>query len=157
MLVHHCQPEVQDFSSADQVKTASSQASILDADCCLRYPHGQGIEKTEFFTKLTGNPGILLTDCQPVYQAKLKLDKGQFSSNRRLQSLLSNILAKRYSIQLLSAKLLSSLLKLVDFGSRNPVLCNLESCTICKEDHADVLLVSVPTPNLDLGSLSAWK
>ena len=56
----------------------------------------QGLEKTEFYTKLTGNPGIILTDSKPVYQAKLKLDKGQFSSNRKLQSLLNNVSAKRY-------------------------------------------------------------
>ena len=91
----------------------------------------KGLEKSEFYTKLTGNPGVVLTDCKPVYQAKQKLDKGQFSSNKRLQSLLNNILAKRYSIQLLSAKLPSSLLKLVDFGSRNPVECKVKVKVYC--------------------------
>ena len=117
----------------------------------------KGLEKSEFFTKLTGNPGVILTDCKPVFQAKQKLDKGEFSSNKRLQSLLNNVSAKRYSIQLLSAKLPSSLLKLVDFGSRNPVECNLDSCTICKEKTADVLLVTSPDQDLSLMSEAAWK
>ena len=117
----------------------------------------RGLEKSEFYTKLTGNPGIILTDCQPVYQAKLKLDKGQFSSNKRLQSLLNNVSSKRYSIQLLSAKLPSSLLKLVDFGSRNPVECNLESCTICNQEQAEVLQVSFSDADLSLASVAAWK
>ena len=111
----------------------------------------------EFFTKLTGNPGIILTDSKPVYQAKLKLDKGRFSSNKRLQSLLNNVSAKRYSIQLISAKLPSSLLKLVDFGSRNPVECTSQSCTICKGNSAKILQVSPSDPDISLASTAAWK
>ena len=117
----------------------------------------KGIEKSEFYTKLTGNPGIVLTDCKPVFEAKNKLDKGQFSSNKRLQCLLTNLSAKRFSIQLISAKLPSALLKLVDYGSRNPVDCDVTSCTICKNTSAEIMQTSVPNSQLVLASVAAWK
>ena len=118
----------------------------------------KGIGKAEFYTRLTGNPGIALTDCQPVFQAKQKLDRGQFSSSKRLQDLLTNLSAKRFSLQLLSAKLPSPLLTMVDFGSRNPVQCLQGSCTICKDTMpAEILAVTVPSPDLALASVSAWK
>ena len=57
----------------------------------------------------------------------------------------------------MSAKLPSSLLKLVDFGSRNPVECKSQSCTICKDDTAKVLQVSPSKPDISLASTAAWK
>ena len=81
----------------------------------------KGIEKAEYYTRLTGNDGIALTDCKPVFQAKQKLDRGEFSSSKRLQDLLANISSKHFSLQLLSAKVPSPILKIVDFASRNPV------------------------------------
>ena len=118
----------------------------------------KGIEKAEFYTKVTGNPGVVLTDCKPVFQSKQKLDKGQASSSRRLQDLLTNLSAKRFTLQLLSAKLPSPLLTQVDFASRNPVTCTQSSCTICKDNlPAAVLAVTTPVPNLTLASVSAWK
>ena len=44
----------------------------------------KGINKAEYYSRVTENPGIVLTDSKPVFQAKDKLDKGQFSSSRRL-------------------------------------------------------------------------
>ena len=118
----------------------------------------KGIEKAEFYRRVTGNPGIALTDCKPVFQAKQKLDKGQFSSSRRLQDLLTNLSAKRFTLQLLSAKVPSPLLKQVDFASRNPAPCTQSSCTICKDNlPAAILAVSVPAPSLALASVSTWK
>ena len=118
----------------------------------------KGIEKAEYFSRVTGNPGIVLTDCKPVFQAKQKLDKGQFSASRRLQDLLTNLSAKRFTLQLLSAKLPSPLLKQVDFASRNPVNCTTSSCTICKDVlPAVVLAVFTPIPDLTLASVSFWK
>ena len=56
------------------------------------------------------------------------------------------------------AKLPSPLLKQVDFASRNPVDCSSSSCTICKDSlPAAILAVSLPTPDLALASVSAWK
>ena len=118
----------------------------------------KGIKKAEFYTRVTGNPGIVLTDCKPVFQDKQKLDRGQFSSSRRLQDLLTNLSAKRFTLQLLSAKLPSPLLTQVDVASRNPVPCTQSSCTICKDTlPAAILAVSVPVSGLALASVSAGK
>ena len=87
-----------------------------------------------------------------------KLDRGEFSSSKRLQHLLSNISAKHFSLQLLSARVPSPILKMVDFASRNPVECIQNSCTICKDKIlAAILAVSSSTPNLSLASVAAWK
>jgi hypothetical protein len=91
----------------------------------------KGLQKHEHFIKATGNPGIVLLDSKPVYQAKLKLDRGKFSTSRRIQDLIANMLAKKMSIQLISAKLPSPLLTMMDFHSRNPVQCNSDLCRIC--------------------------
>ena len=118
----------------------------------------KGIEKAEYYTKLSGNPGVALTDSKPVFQAKQKLDRGEFSSSKRLQNLLANISAKHFSLQLLSAKVPSPILKMVDFASRNPVDCIQNSCTICKDKMPAVILaVSSSAPDLSLASVSAWK
>ena len=115
----------------------------------------KGIEKAEFYVKMSGNPGIALTDCKPVFQAKQKLDQGKFSSSKKLQDLLTNLSAKRFTIQLLSAKLPSSILQMVDFGSRHPVECNVPSCSICKD--AAITVNYVETSNLSLASVNAWR
>ena len=120
----------------------------------------KGITKAEFYTRLTGNPGIVLTDCKPVFQAKQKLDRGQFSSSRRLQDLLTNLSAKRFTLQLLSAKLPSPLLTQVDFASRNPVPCTQSSCTICSDPLPAAIMAvirSVPISSLALASVASWK
>lgn len=53
----------------------------------------KGIEKAQIKSRLTENPSIALTDSKPLFQAKQKLDRGKFSSSKRLQSLLSNLSA----------------------------------------------------------------
>ena len=110
----------------------------------------KGIEKAEFFVKQTECPGIVLTDNKPVYQAKLNLDKDKFSSSLRLQNLLTNLSAKRFIIQLLSAQLPSPILTLVDFASRHPVEFDSSSCTVCKDNT-----LPRPPPALQL-LLSLW-
>ena len=118
----------------------------------------QGIEKSAHYVRITGNPAIALTDCKPVYQAQLKLKAGKFSTSLKLQSLLTNLTAKRFSVQLLSAKLPSPILRIVDFASRHPVECNQPSCSVCKEMlSADVFSISVSQPNPTMLSLSGWK
>ena len=124
------------------------------------YLVNQGLNKNEHFLKVCGNPGVILVDSKPVYQAKQRLDGGKFSTNRRLQSLLSNVSAKRMSIQHISAKLPSSLLSMVDFASRNPVPCNIPHCSICQDnlnsDTAFLGNIVSPAP-ISLVSPSAWK
>ena len=122
------------------------------------YFSNKGIQKAEFYTKATGNPGIVLTDNKPVFQAKKNLDNGKFSASKRLQDLLVNLSAKRFSIQLMSAKLPSPILSMVDFGSRNPVECNLSSCTICTDKSTISVGAILPSqPNIQLLSQEGWK
>ena len=120
----------------------------------------KGIDKSEFYTKQTGNPGIALTDNKPVFQAKQNMDKGIFSSSKKLQDLLANLSAKRFTVQLLSAKIPSPILHVVDFASRNPASCDTIKCTICKDTSEPVVRAALSTttdPNLHLMSTSAWK
>ena len=118
----------------------------------------KGIQKAESYTKATGNPGIVRTDNKPVFQEKQNLDKGKFSKSKRLQDLLVNLSAKRFSIQLMSAKLPSSILAMVDFSSRNPVQCDVPSCTICKDvSTISVGATNTETPNVLNLSVDGWK
>ena len=120
----------------------------------------KGIEKAAHYVRVTNNPAIALTDCKPVYQAKLKLDDGKFSASPKLQSLLTNLSAKRFSIQLLSAKLPSPILKMVDFNSRHPPKCDTAKCSICKDmSRADIFAVNPLLKNQDntLMSVPAWR
>ena len=119
----------------------------------------KGMEKAEHYVRVTGNPAIALTDCKPVYQAKLNLDVGKFSASPRLQSLLTNLSAKRFSIQLISAKLPSPILQMVDFASRNPVTCSLPSCSVCKDTNTvDVFCTpALIARDTAMVSVSAWK
>ena len=82
---------------------------------------------------MTGNPVVALVDSKPIYQAKARLDQGKFSTNRRLQDLLTNLSIHRVRLQHISAKLPSSLLTMIDFNSRNPVKCDKKLCSICQE------------------------
>ena len=118
----------------------------------------KGVQKAEIYTKATGNPGIVLTDNKPVFQAKKNLDAGKFSTSKRLQDLLANLSAKRFSIQLMSAKLPSPILSIVDFASRNPVQCNFPLCTICADCSTTSVGALLPNqPNLQLLSPEGWK
>jgi len=111
----------------------------------------KGIRKAEIYTRATGNPGIAFTDNKPVFQAKQNLDAGKFSTSKRLQDLLANLSSKRFSIQLMSAKLPSPILSMVDFFSRNPVTCTSPSCTICSDTFTiSVEAVTQSQPNLQL-------
>ena len=120
----------------------------------------KGIEKAAHYVRISNNPAIALTDCKPVYQAKLKLDEGKFSASPKLQSLLTNLSAKRFSIQLLSAKLPSPVLKMVDFNSRHPPDCDPENCSICKDmTRADIFAIASLSEDQKhtLMSVPAWR
>ena len=120
----------------------------------------KGIQKHEHFLKICGQPGIVLVDSKPVSQAKLRLDSGQFSTNHRLQELLANLSSKRMTLQHISAKLPSPLLAMVDFASRHPVTCSIDSCTICHE-HPDceiaITRLTSTEPSIHLASLNVGE
>ena len=99
----------------------------------------QGIKKMKPFLRFVDNPSTALVDSKAVVEAIQRMERGLFSSNRRLQDLLFNISSERLKVVHMSAKIASPILQVVDFGSRHPVECNNVDCTICKEsDNVDV-------------------
>ena len=48
----------------------------------------KGIEKASHYIRICETPGVALVDSKPTYQAKQRLDKGLFSTSRRMQDLL---------------------------------------------------------------------
>ena len=122
------------------------------------YSLAQGVAHNKFYIKLTGEPGICLTDSKAVNEAKQRLDNGFFSSSRRLQDLLTNLSALRMGIQLISAKLPSPLLTYIDFSSRHPVECTLEDCRVCLEAAKPDLTVMGTTKAVPhIASTAGWQ
>ena len=119
----------------------------------------KGVEKAAQYIKLCEKPGIVLVDSKPTYQAKQRLDKGLFLSSRKMQDLLANLSAKRMGVQQISTRLLSPLLKIIDFKSQNSVECTLMTCTLCKEmKEANITFSKVYNkPNLQLISKKLWR
>ena len=62
--------------------------------------------------------------------------------------MLANISNQRMSVQLMSAKLPSPLLTMIDFCSRHPIECDTDCCTICQD-------IDTETQTTFLGSVSA--
>ena len=92
----------------------------------------KAVAKFKFFFKMSGCPAVALVDSKATYEAKLKLDMGEFSNSKRLLS------AERISVQHISARLPSPILTMVDFDSQNPIECCLKDCTICDDiNHPD--------------------
>ena len=54
-----------------------------------------------------------------------------------MQDLLANLSSRSLTVQLMSAKLPSPLLTMVDFSSRHPVQCQLEACRVCQDNEVD--------------------
>ena len=99
----------------------------------------QGIKKMKPFLRFVETPTTVLVDSKASVQAILRMENGQFSTNRRLQDLLANLSAERLRVVHMSAKIASPILHLVDFASRNPVMCTDNSCTICDtSSHPDI-------------------
>ena len=101
------------------------------------YSLSHGVKKLSYWIQLTQQPGIVLVDSKPVYQCFQKMTRGEFSSSRIMQDLLANLSSKSLTVQLMSAKLPSPLLTMVDFSSRHPVQCQLEACRVCQDNEVD--------------------
>ena len=121
----------------------------------------QGIKRMKPFLRFVQHPSTALVDSKAVVEAVKKMERGQFSTNRRLQDLLANISSERLTVVHMSAKIASPILRLVDFGSRNPVECKNEQCSICKESlNPDVTFfgqVDVQDTNPPHVTVSMWK
>ena len=119
----------------------------------------KGINHHAHFFKITQMPGIILVDSKATFQAKQRLDRGQVSKSIRLQDLLVNMSAKRLTIQLISATTPSSILTLVDFASRNPVPCDVEKCSICKDVNTPctAFLGAVAVQNPSMIPNNTWR
>ena len=133
--------------------THSNLASTCEVEAFILH---KGIERMQHFLRICDQPGICLIDSKPVVQKKLNIDREIFSNSARLQNLLTNISSKRMTIQHLSAKLPSPLLKAIDFASRNPVNCDSELCRVCK-DIEDEENIHIRKVNNELASEQSWK
>ena len=120
----------------------------------------KGIQKHAHYIKECGKPGVALIDSKATVQAKQRMDRGEFSTSRRLQDLLYNLSSKRMSVQQISAKLPSPLLKMIDFASRNPVECLDPQCPVCleiKQDDTTFFGKVNAVHNINLLSPAAWR
>ena len=85
---------------------------------------------TEYETiKETTKPIIISPDSKSVADAVKLITKGKFSTNPRIQTLISNVNRVPIIVQLASGK--SNLNQCGDFQSRNPSSCVSEHCSIC--------------------------
>ena len=117
----------------------------------------KAIDKYDHYIKVTQNTAVALIDSKPTLEAQKRLERGQFSASRKLQDLLANLTSKRIVLQLISAKLPSPILHMVDFASRHPVRCDVSLCNICKEMAAyETTICGRVTPQLSLLSTSSW-
>ena len=79
--------------------------------------------------KETKQPVIIAPDSKPVADAVKMIKNGNFSTNPRMQSLITNVNRIPISIQVASGK--NNLNQCGDFQSRHPSICNSDHCSIC--------------------------
>ena len=70
-------------------------------------------------------------DSKTTHQVEWRLDRGSFSSNKKVQDLLAMLSANRRSIQQTSTEVPSLLLKVINSVSHNSV--KRVTCTLCEE------------------------
>ena len=79
--------------------------------------------------KETKKPVIISPDSKPVADAVKLIKKGSFSTNPRIQSLITNVNRVPIIVQMASGK--SNLNNCADFQSRHASSCTTETCSIC--------------------------
>ena len=90
--------------------------------------------------KETKQPVIISPDSKAVADAVKLIKKGNFSTNPRIQSLITNVNRVPIIVQMASGK--SDLNSCADFQSRHPSVCTTEQCAICcfvKEKSSTIL------------------
>ena len=147
------------FNFGFRIKTSMKDYSPCELEA---FSLNKGIQKLSHFLKSTGNDAIALVDSKATFQAKKRLDEGKFSTSPRLQDLLSNLSAHRISLQHISAKRPDPTLRMIDYNSRNPVECKLDTCTICEgllnPDQTFVgLNIAIPSEALPYSSRAVWR
>ena len=111
--------------------------------------------------KESDKPIIIAPDSKPVADAINLIKKGHFSTNPRLQTLLTNVNRIPMSIQLAGGK--AKLNNPSDFQSRNSSKCDVQSCAICSFiDHkSSEPLINMNTqaqnPDQLFTNKAAWK
>ena len=57
----------------------------------------KAVQRFEFFIRLTGKPSVALVDAKATWEAFKRLQRGELSTNRKLQDFLVNLSSKRES------------------------------------------------------------
>ena len=136
---------------------------MLNWSSCELEAHAinRGLKYHEHFIRITGTPSVAYTDSKSSFQCKQKIDRGEVSASKRLMDLLVNMSHMNVTLQHISATTPSPILTLVDFGSRNPVPCTHENCSICKmasEEKMDRTIIGkVRVQNPAMIPVNTWK
>ena len=102
------------------------------------------------------NPTIICTDSKPVHDAIKLIRKGNYSTNPRIQALLTNINRVPITVRLVSGKLKHN--QSSDLQSRNPSSCSVAHCSVCifvQDSSSSILLPSCNS--IGMPNRLAWK
>ena len=114
--------------------------------------------------KETKQPIIISPDSKAVADAVKLIKKGNFSTNPRIQSLITNVNRVPMIVQMASGK--SELNSCADFQSRHPSICTAEQCSICsfvKEKSSSILdpfainAINPENENIPFQNKEAWN
>ena len=114
--------------------------------------------------KETKLPVIISPDSKAVADAVKLIKKGNFSTNPRIQSLITNVNRVPIIVQMASGK--SELNSCADFQSRHPSICTAEQCAICsfvKEKSTSILdpfainAINPTEGNIPFQNKDAWN
>ena len=123
------------------------------------------IQSEYHILKESKKPIFIAPDSKAVADAANLIKKGQFSSNPRMQALITNINRIPIVVQHASGK--NKLNQCGDFQSRNPSTCQAEHCSVCKfvqevsetvlHPHAINAIKTVEVSEDMMKNVNAWK
>ena len=106
-------------------------------------------------------PVIISPDSKPVADSIKMIQKGQYSSSPRMQSIINNVNRIPIIVQLASGKSKQNISS--DFQSRNPSSCTTQHCSVCNFVNETSDSVLIPTainsadPEIIMDNKKAWN
>ena len=107
-----------------------------------------GIDKEYQLIRESKHPLIIETDSKPVYEALKLVNKGKFSANARMSSLLTNLNRTPIHAKHISGK--AKLNPIADLQSRIPPDCTSEFCSVKKFLNHSVETILEDGPKLNV-------